>query len=61
VDLNVGITSKGEFVEIQGTGEGRPFPPSELQNLLDVAQKGAQDTIAICREALKKANISIPI
>jgi len=60
VDLNFGITAKGDFVEIQGTGEGRPFPPNELQGLVDLAQKGAQDTLAICRAALEKENISLP-
>ena len=61
IDLNLAITSKGEFVEIQGTGEGRPFTPDELQILLDLAQKGAQDTIAICRDTLTKENITLSI
>lgn len=59
VDLNLGITSKGAFVEIQGTGEGRPFPPDELQALLTLAQKGAQDTIEICKVALEKQDIKM--
>jgi ribonuclease PH len=57
VDMNLGITSKGSFVEIQGTGEGRPFTQDELSSLLNLAQKGARDTIEICKVALEKANI----
>ena len=61
VDLNLGMTSKGELVEIQGTGEGRPFPITELDKLLELARKGADDTVAICREILEGENITLPV
>lgn len=60
VDLNLGITAKGDYVEIQGTGEAKPFPREQLNQLLDLAHKGAMDTIEICRKALAEKGISIP-
>jgi ribonuclease PH len=40
VDFNVVMTDKGEFVEIQGTAEGRPFPREKVDSLLVLAEKG---------------------
>ena len=40
VDLNVVMTDKGEFVEIQGTAEREPFPRSDLDTLLGLAHTG---------------------
>ena len=39
-DMNVVMTGKGGFVEIQGTAEGAPFSTGELTDLLALAQKG---------------------
>ncbi len=39
-DMNVVMTGKGGFVEIQGTAEGAPFSTGELAGLLALAQKG---------------------
>lgn len=39
-DMNVVMTDKGEYIEIQGTGEARPFSPAELSKLLSLAAKG---------------------
>ena len=39
-DMNVVMTGKGGFVEIQGTAEGVPFSTEELNTLLALAQKG---------------------
>ena len=44
VDMNVVMTASGKFVEVQGTGEGRPFGGDELASLLVLAQ-GAIDKI----------------
>lgn len=41
VDMNVVATEEGTYVEIQGTGEGRPFNREELNSLLALADKGA--------------------
>jgi len=51
VDFNVVMTKSGDFVEVQGTAEGKPFPRQSMDNLLDLASKGinyhleTQDTI----------------
>ena len=39
-DMNVVMTGKGGFVEIQGTAEGVPFSESELSALLALARSG---------------------
>ena len=53
VDMNVFITGKGEIVEIQATGEGRPFSKKELFELLDLAEKGIRKIIEFEKEILK--------
>ncbi len=40
VDMNVVMTSNGEFVEIQGTGEESTFTENQLNQLIGVAKKG---------------------
>ena len=40
VDCNVVMTSAGQFIEVQGTGEGRPFSDTELKKLLGPASAG---------------------
>jgi len=42
VDMNVVMTDKGEFIEIQGTGETSPFSNSELHDMLFLAEKGCK-------------------
>ena len=53
LDLNVVMTGKGEFVEIQGTAEGHPFTGNELTELLVLAGKGINRIVEIQRKALK--------
>lgn len=50
VDSNIVMTGEGEFVEIQGTGEGRPFTKEELSKLVSLGKKG---TAKLCREQKK--------
>lgn len=40
VDMNVVMTGKGEFVELQGTGEESTFSQSQLTDLLALANEG---------------------
>jgi ribonuclease PH len=40
VDMNVVMTGRGDFVEVQGTAEGRPFSEEELRRLLRLARRG---------------------
>lgn len=53
LDLNVAMTGGGQFVEIQGTGEKRPFDKQELEELLELAGKGIRELIKIEKEVLK--------
>ena len=39
-DMNVVMTGKGGFIEIQGTAEGAPFSENELNKLLGLARAG---------------------
>jgi len=39
-DLNVIMADNGGFIEIQGTAEGEPFQPEELNAMLALAKKG---------------------
>ncbi|WP_204043935.1 ribonuclease PH [Acrocarpospora phusangensis] len=39
-DMNVVMTGKGAFVEVQGTAEGTPFDRDVLDDLLDLAASG---------------------
>ncbi len=42
VDFNVVMTSSGDFVEVQGTAESKPFSRSSLDSLLATAERGIQ-------------------
>jgi len=39
-DMNVVMNEAGDFIEIQGTAEGKPFRSSELHTMLALAEKG---------------------
>ena len=51
-DMNVVVTGKGSFVEVQGTAEGAPFDRAELDALLDLAVGGAADLTKLQLAAL---------
>lgn len=52
VDMNVVMTDKGEFIEVQGTGEEAPFNRDDLNNLLDLAEKGNKELIEMQKDIL---------
>ena len=52
VDMNIIMTDKGEFVEVQGTGEERPFSRDDLNALLELGEKGNKELIKAQRAAL---------
>jgi ribonuclease PH len=54
VDMNVVMTAQNKLVEIQGTAEGNPFDRSQLNRLLDLAQRGIQQIMGLQREALAR-------
>ena len=43
VDMNVVMTDKGEFIEVQGTGEECPFSRADLNGMLELAEKGCRE------------------
>jgi ribonuclease PH len=51
-DMNVVVTGRGLFVEVQGTAEGAPFDRDELNALLDLALGGTADLTAMQVESL---------
>jgi ribonuclease PH len=51
-DMNVIMTERGGFVEVQGTAEGAPFSDDELQGMLKLARNGIAQLIEIQRQAL---------
>jgi len=58
VDMNIVMTDKGEYIEVQGTGEKYPFSYEMLNNLLELGNKGTRELIEKQKEALGEiANI----
>jgi ribonuclease PH len=53
VDFNVVMTSKGEFVEVQGTAEGKPFSREVINDLLSLAEKGIRQLFKAQQDVLK--------
>ena len=52
IDMNVVGTSDGHLIEVQGTGEERPFSRREMDRLLDLALAGIDDLAAVQTAAL---------
>ena len=52
VDMNVVMKADGSFVEIQGTGEEGTFNREQMNAMLDVAEKGLKELIALQNAAL---------
>jgi len=52
VDMNVVMTATGQLIEVQATGEERPFDRKVFNNLLDLAQKGIENIIDIQKNVL---------
>lgn len=52
VDMNIVMTGNGHFVEIQGTGEGRPFTRAEHETMLALAEQGIDSLISYQKDIL---------
>lgn len=50
VDFNVAMTGRGLLVEVQGTAEGQPYTRLELEQILDTAEAGIRELVALQRE-----------
>ena len=52
VDMNIVMTDRGEYIEVQGTGEDSPFRPEQLQQMLALAAKGCRELNQIQKNIL---------
>ncbi len=52
VDLNCVMTAEGQLIELQGTGEGRPFTLEEQQALVALCAKGIAELVAYQQQIL---------
>jgi ribonuclease PH len=53
VDFNVVMTSQGDFVEIQGTAETKPFSKQTVDSLVSLAEMGIGQLLQIQEAVLK--------
>jgi len=53
VDFNVVMTSKGKFVEVQGTAEAKPFSKETIDSLLSLAEGGIKQLFQFQQAALE--------
>ncbi len=54
VDLNVVMNDQLGIIEVQGTAESGSFSRVQLNQILDVAEKGIQELLAAQRQALRE-------
>ncbi|MDR1615911.1 MAG: ribonuclease PH [Syntrophomonadaceae bacterium] len=57
VDMNVIMTGSGDFVEIQGTAEGKTFTADELREMLRLAKKGIMELIEFQNQAIAQIEL----
>ena len=57
VDMNVVMTGKGKFIEVQGTAEKEPFGKDDLDKLIGLAGKGIQEIMDEQKKVLKGIKI----
>jgi ribonuclease PH len=53
VDMNVVMTGAGKFVEIQGTAEETPFGREDLDEFLQLAEKGIRKLMEVQKSAVE--------
>jgi ribonuclease PH len=56
-DANFVMNSNGDFIEIQGTAEEKPFTPAQLQQMLEMATHGCKDLFKLQKETLHKIGL----
>ena len=54
VDFNVVMTGEGEYVEVQGTGEGATFSRAQMNKLFDLAKAGIDELLAMQEQVLRR-------
>jgi ribonuclease PH len=53
VDFNLVMTGDGRLIEVQGTAEGAPVDPRALDAVLDLAEEGIGQLLALQRQILE--------
>jgi ribonuclease PH len=53
VDMNLVMTSQGEFIEVQGSGEEATFTQSQLSDMVEVGKSGIRDLLELQKAALQ--------
>lgn len=59
VDMNIVMTEEGKVIEVQGTGEEKPFSMEDLNELLKLGEKGIKQIVQIQKNALKNDSLLI--
>ncbi len=59
VDFNVVLTGQGKYVEVQGTAENGTFSRQAMNDLLELAEKGVNDSFLVQREVLAAASLPV--
>jgi ribonuclease PH len=54
-DMNVVMNNAGHYIEVQGTAEGHAYTREEMSAMLELAEKGINEIIAVQDEALKQS------
>jgi ribonuclease PH len=52
VDMNLVMTSNGDFVEVQGSGEESTFTPDQLNAMIELGQEGIRQLLDLQQDAL---------
>jgi len=52
VDFNIVMTDDGNFVEIQGTAEGKPFSKEAIDSLISIARNGIVNLFSVQKATL---------
>jgi len=53
VDMNIAMTDKGEFIELQGTAEQGTFTEEQLSAMLQLARQGIKKILRLQKQSLK--------
>ena len=60
VDFNVVMTDSGQIIEVQGTGEERPFSRDEMDSILDAVSGGLERLFEAQKEAVGTPAAALP-
>ena len=52
VDMNIVMTGKGKFIEVQGTAEGKPFTATQLEAMTALATEGIGTLVGLQKKVL---------